>query len=357
MFELTYKAGKSFKESYFIAKDADKVKIVSADVLVPEEIQAEVVTSEQTDGVESPIVASPEEAITAITAKCGGDFTAFETLCAEALEIKKAASLKKEAKSVEPAAVTFQTETIKQDKGNIDANGPVITVEPKEVKKDSSGGVTDGSATASTTKQYFGRLPNKGSETPVESINPKSSFEKDRYIKLTAEAAEMKRKAEEVIKENEGLKETNDQLKKDLESTDKNLKEKEKEIGNEKSKKDVDAIVEEARQLAKIDEKIEISIVDKLVKVDEKSLKLVLEVFKALNNAKKGGKEDTELKGLFGGEKKDTKNPFEDLKDLPEMKKASKNMAGDNIPQVFSEYHKETTVNALSDAFNESAYK
>ena len=76
---------------------------------------------------------------------------------------------------------------------------------------------------------------------------------------------------------------------------------------------------------------------DKLVKLDEKGLKVVLDVVKEIAKLSDGEKADKDAASLFGGEEKG-KGKKEEVVDFTEVK-ASRRMPGQNIPQVFSQYN------------------
>lgn len=341
MFDLKYQAGKTFKDSFFIGKDETDAKIISAEYIIPEDVQIEI--EKNPDEFESG-EKSPEGIAEQIKASVK-DLEGFKKFCVEAekykeeMQLKKSAALKKEAKAGDPIQVTFQTEPIKQEKGTVDPNGPVITVDPKEMKSESNS-VEDGKAIGSKVKQYFGGLPTGGSQIPVGTINPSSSL-KDSYMKMTRALDEMK-------KENDGLKV-------ELEKKGKELDEKNQEATNASKKKDVDAIIAEIKKLAKVDEKNSNTFVDMLVKVDEKALKVFLDVFKEMAKAKKDEDADKDVAGLFGGSGKesDKKAPTA----VPDLTKSASRMPGQNIPQVFTQYNDVSTVRTLTDMLNEDSLR
>ena len=406
MFELFYKAGKSFADSFFIGREGKDVKVISASEVLPLDMQKKIqaaelkieaeghdnvteeVTEEGTDLINNPKtevivegtqpgtgeetevqvegelvdnpvagnevgagleiaetpkadnkIGSAKVDVDAIYKKAGvptpefvakqiasvcKDFKGFEQFCKEASSNHKAmvkqASLKKEAKAEDDVTFTFnRTEDGKVPQEKATA-GAVFSVNEKEAKADASKGYKDASAVSSPVKSYFGRLPGNGGGDAVESINRQSSL-KEQFLKLTAELDEMKKKDEEKT----------EKLGK-MEDENKNLKE---EISNGNKDKDINAIISEIKKVVKVQK--ENVFKDKLVKADEKALKVVLDVVKEIAKLSDGEKADKDVAGLFGGEEKG-KGKKEEVVDFTEVK-ASRRMPGQNIPQVFSQYN------------------
>ena len=386
MFELFYKAGKSLADSFFIGReDKDDVLVISASEVLPLEMQKKIEAAEEelnkveventvegTPATEDKAIENLNEAevkldsvkediqeakgheemekaeevveaskvdVDAIYKKAGvptpefiakqiasvcKDFKGFEQFCKEAkankAEMVKEASLKKEAAKEDETVFTFnRTEDGKVPQEKATA-GAVFSVNEKEAKADAGKGVKDASAVSSPVKSYFSRLPGNGGGDAVESINRQSSL-KEQFLKLTAELDEMKKKDEEKT----------EKLGK-MEDENKNLKE---EISNGNKDKDINAIISEIKKVVKVQK--ENVFKDKLVKADEKALKVVLDVVKEIAKLSDGEKADKDVAGLFGGEaKKDNKK--EEVVDFTEVK-ASRRMPGQNIPQEFSQYN------------------
>jgi len=390
MFELFYKAGKSFADSFFIGREGKDVTVISASEVLPldmqkkiaavegeldkpveeikpveepketvvvegedasgEEKKVEVEGTPVTPGVKEEVkeevkaelpvegasksvdadeiykkagVPTPEFVAKQIASVCK-DYAGFKQFCKEAkankAEMVKQASLKKEAKAEDDVTFTFnRTEDGKVPQEKATA-GAVFSVNEKEAKADASKGVKDASAVSSPVKSYFGRLPGNGGGDAVESINRQSSL-KEQFLKLTAELEDMKKKDEEKT----------EKLGK-MEDENKNLKE---EISNGNKDKDINAIISEIKKVVKVQKDNVFK--DKLVKLDEKGLKVVLDVVKEIAKLSDGEKADKDAASLFGGEEKG-KGKKEEVVDFTEIK-ASKRMPGQNIPQVFSQYN------------------
>lgn len=370
MFELFYKAGKSFADSFFIGREGkDNVVTISASEVLPLEMQKKIQAAEEeinkveventvegTPATEDKAIENLNEAegheemekaeevveaskvdVDAIYKKAGvptpefiakqiasvcKDFEGFKQFCKEAsanhAELVKQASIKKEAAKEDDVTFTFNTGEEKNKPAKV-TDGAIVSVNEKEAKADAGKGVKDASAVSSPVKSYFSRLPGNGSGDAVESINRQSSL-KEQFLKLSAELDEMKKEKENADKE----------VKK-LEDENKNMKE---EISNGNKDKDINAIISEIKKVVKVQK--ENVFKDKLVKADEKALKVVLDVVKEIVKLSDGEKADKDVAGLFGGEaKKDNKK--EEVVDFTEVK-ASKRMPGQNIPQVFSQY-------------------
>lgn len=388
MFELFYKAGKSLADSFFIGREGkDDVLVISASEVLPLDMQKKieaaeeelnkkvvadvveenketvVVEGEDSSGEEKKVevegtpvaeavkedkvefaskkadevykkagVPTPEFIAKQIASVCK-DFKGFEQFCKEAkankAEMVKKASLKKEAAKEDETVFTFNKE--EKNKPAKATEGAIFSVNEKEAKADASKGYKDASAVSSPVKSYFGRLPGNGGGDAVESINRQSSL-KEQFLKLTAELDEMKKKDEEKT----------EKLGK-MEDENKNLKE---EISNGNKDKDINAIISEIKKVVKVQK--ENVFKDKLVKADEKALKVVLDVVKEIAKLSDGEKADKDVAGLFGGEEKG-KDKKEESFDFDFKAAASKKMPGENIPQVFSQYSSNdvTSLNGL----------
>lgn len=402
MFELFYKAGKSLADSFFIGREGDNVITISASEVLPLDMQKKIQAAEEEinkvevkEEVENKVEGVPatedkaienldeageklesaqkdiEEAkgheemekaeekvevakvdVDAIYKKAGvptpefiakqmasvcKDYKGFEQFCKEAKEnheaMVKKASLKKEAAKADDGAIfTFNREEdgkVPQEKAEA---GAIVSVNEKEAKADANQGYKDAKPTASPTKSYFGRLPGNGGGEAVESINKQSSL-KEQFLKLTAELEDMKKKDEEKT----------EKLGK-MEDENKNLKE---EISNGNKDKDINAIISEIKKVVKVQKDNVFK--DKLVKLDEKGLKVVLDVVKEIAKLSDGEKADKDVAGLFGGEGKG-KEKKEEVVDFTEVK-ASKRMPGQNIPQIFSQYSGGSDVSGLNSLF------
>lgn len=378
MFELFYKAGKSLADSFFIGREGkDDVLVISASEVLPLDMQKKieaaeeelnkkvvadvveenketvVVEGEKPSGEETKVevegtpvaeevkedkvefaskkadevykkagVPTPEFIAKQIASVCK-DFAGFKQFCKEAkankAEIVKEASLKKEAAKEDETVFTFNKDEEKNKPAKA-TEGAIVSVNEKEAKADAGKGVKEANAVSSPVKSYFGRLPGNGGGEAVESINRQSSL-KEQFLKLTAELEDMKKKDEEKT----------EKLGK-MEDENKNLKE---EISNGNKDKDINAIISEIKKVVKVQK--ENVFKDKLVKADEKALKVVLDVVKEIAKLSDGEKADKDVAGLFGGEEKG-KGKKEEVVDFTEVK-ASRRMPGQNIPQVFSQYN------------------
>ena len=407
MFELFYKAGKSFADSFFIGREGENVTVISASEVLPLDMQKKIQAAEEeinkVEEVVEPVKEEVENKVEGVPAtedkaienlneageklesaqkdieeakgheeiekaeekmefakvdvdeiykKAGvptpefiakqmasvcKDYKGFEQFCKEAKAnheaIVKTASLKKEAKAEDDVTFTFNTGEDKNKPAKA-ADGAIVSVNEKEAKADASKGVKDASAVSSSVKSYFGRLPGNGGGDAVESINRQSSL-KEQFLKLTAELEDMKKKDEEKT----------EKLGK-MEDENKNLKE---EISNGNKDKDINAIISEIKKVVKVQKDNVFK--DKLVKLDEKGLKVVLDVVKEIAKLSDGEKADKDAASLFGGEEKG-KGKKEEVVDFAEIK-ASKRMPGQNIPQVFSQYNGGADVSGLNSLFED----
>jgi len=369
MFELIYTAGKTLADSFFVGKEGNSVKVISAAEVLPLDVQKRVVEAERAiDGKEAEVkvkvnedgkievkaegenvevkdettpevtkemiteiqlsknVPSPE-AITKKIAEVCKDFKGFEQFCKEAsanhIAMVKKASMKKEAKASDPAEISFKAdEKVKAEKIGQE---PIRSINEKEANADLKGGVKDGSLQSSPVKSYYSRLPGKGVETAETSINLQSSLSlKEQYKKLSAAFEDLK-------KENEKTKEDLGKVNEELGKAEKENKEMKDEITLNDNKKTVDSIVSEIKKIVKVQK--ENVFVDKLVKLDDKSLKIVLDVVKEIGKLSKDDKADKDVAGLFGGEEKGKEEKKEGFGAT-----ASAKMPGVNIPQTFSQY-------------------
>lgn len=368
MFELIYTAGKTLADSFFVGKEGNSVKVISAAEVLPLDVQKRVAEAEQAidekeaevkvkvnedgktevkaegENVEVKDETKPEvteevvaeiqssknvpspEAIAKKIAEVCKDFKGFEQFCKEAsanhAEMVKKASMKKEAKSAagETPEISFKfDEKITPAK----VTDKEVSVNEKEAKADEKGGVKDGSLQSSPVKSYYSRLPGKGVETAETSINLQSSL-KEQYKKLSAAFEDLK-------KENEKTKEDLGKANEELGKAEKENKEMKDELTLNDNKKTVDSIVAEIKKIVKVQK--ENVFVDKLVKLDDKSLKIVLDVVKEIGKLSKDDKADKDVAGLFGGEEKGKEEKKEGFGAT-----ASAKMPGVNIPQTFSQY-------------------
>lgn len=367
MFELIYTAGKTLADSFFVGKEGNSVKVISAAEVLPLDVQKRVAEAEQAidekeaevkvkvnedgktevkaegENVEVKDETKPEvteemvaeiqssknvpspEAIAKKIAEVCKDFKGFEQFCKEAsanhAEMVKKASMKKEAKVSDPAEISFKVdEKIKAEKIGQE---PIRSINEKEAKADEKGGVKEGSLQSSPVKSYYSRLPGKGVETAETSINLQSSL-KEQYKKLSAAFEDLK-------KENEKTKEDLGKANEELGKAEKENKEMKDELTLNDNKKTVDSIVAEIKKIVKVQK--ENVFVDKLVKLDDKSLKIVLDVVKEIGKLSKDDKADKDVAGLFGGEEKGKEEKKEGFGAT-----ASAKMPGVNIPQTFSQY-------------------
>ena len=366
MFELIYTAGKTLADSFFVGKEGNSVKVISAAEVLPLDVQKRVAEAEQAidekeaevkvkvnedgktevkaegENIEVKDETTPEvteemvteiqssknvpspEAIAKKIAEVCKDFKGFEQFCKEAsanhAEMVKKASMKKEAKVSDPAEISFKVdEKVKPAK----VTDKDVSVNEKEANADLKGGVKDGKEQSSPVKSYYSRLPGKGVETAETSINLQSSL-KEQYKKLSAAFEDLK-------KENEKTKEDLGKATEELGKAKEENKEMKDEITLNDNKKTVDSIISEIKKIVKVQK--ENVFVDKLVKLDDKSLKIVLDVVKEIGKLSKDDKADKDVAGLFGGEEKGKEEKKEGFGAT-----ASAKMPGVNIPQTFSQY-------------------
>lgn len=376
MFELIYKAGKSLADSFFIGKSGDQELKISAAEVLPLDVQSKIVTAEAeidkqnaiaeekkdiknlenaADAIEevkkseegeikemqaSKNIPSPEFIAKKIAEVCQ-DFVGFEQFCKEAsvqhAEMVKKASLKKEAAVSDDIEISFkQEEKVKPAKV---ADETLVSVNEKEVKSDEKSGIKDGKEQASGVKSYFAKLPNKGIQEPEVSINVQSSL-KEQYKKLSAAFEDLQKKNENTEKE---LGKANEELGK----AKKENEEMKGEITMNDNKKTIDSIVAEIKKIVKVQK--ENVFVDKLVKLDDKSLKIVLDVVKEIGKLKTEDKADKDVANLFEDNKPADKK--ED-KGFDFGKAAAKKMPGENIGQIFSSYSN-ANISSISDLFED----
>lgn len=354
MFELIYKAGKTLADSFFIGKEGENVKQISAAEVLPLDVQEKITASEEEfdnkeaevkvkvneDGTEVKVegenvnvddiqkekgIPSPEIIAKKIAEVCK-DFKGFEVFCKEASDnhaaMLKQASLKREAKIAEASEISFKVdEKVKPAK----VTDKEISVNTKEITADEKTGEKDGKLQKSPIKSYYSRLPGNSVQEDVKSINLQSSLSlKEQYKKLSAAFEDLK-------KENDKTKEDLNKATEELGNAKKENEEMKGELTLNDNKKTVDSIVAEIKKIVKVQK--ENVFVDKLVKLDDKSLKIVLDVVKEIGKLSKDDKADKDVAGLFGdesGKKEDKKEGF--------GTNASARMPGVNIPQPFSQY-------------------
>jgi hypothetical protein len=352
MFELIYKAGKTLADSFFIGKEGENVKQISAAEVLPLDVQEKITASEEEfdnkeaevkvkvneDGTEVKVegenvnvddiqkekgIPSPEIIAKKIAEVCK-DFKGFEVFCKEASDnhaaMLKQASMKKEAKVSDPSEISFKVdEKVKPAK----VTDKEVSVNEKEANADEKTGEKDGKLQKSPVKSYYGRLPGNAVQEDVKSIKLQSSL-KEQYKKLSAAFEDLK-------KENDKTKEDLNKATEELGNAKKENEEMKGELTLNDNKKTVDSIVAEIKKIVKVQK--ENVFVDKLVKLDDKSLKIVLDVVKEIGKLSKDDKADKDVAGLFGdeaGKKEEKKEGF--------GANASAKMPGVNIPQPFSQY-------------------
>lgn len=345
MFELIYNAGKSLADSFFIGRQGDQVKTISASEVLPLDVQKKIASTEaELDKTENANeeevykkanIPTPEFIAKSIASVCK-DFKGFDQFCKEAsanhAKMLKQASMKKEAKIGDPMEFTFnRTEDgkVPSEKLGVEAE---FSVNQKEVKADEGKGLSDSKKISSPVKSYFSRLPNNGGGEAEGTINLQSSL-KEQYKKLSAAFEDLK-------KENEKNKEDLGKANEELGKVNKEKDEMQNEMKMDSNKKIIDSIVSEIKKIVKVQK--ENVFVDKLTKLgkDDKALNVVLDVVKEIAKLSKNDKADKDVAGLFGGEEKgkgEEKGGEESL-DFDFKAAASKKMPGENIPQVFSQY-------------------
>lgn len=362
MFELIYNAGKSLVDSFFIGRQGDQVKTISASEVLPLDVQKKItamdaeldaskVAESETDASYSKAgIPTPEFIAKSIASVCK-DFKGFEQFCKEAstnhAKMVKQASLKKEAKIGDPMEFTFnRTEDgkVPSEKLGVEAE---FSVNQKEVKADEGKGLSDSKKISSPVKSYFSRLPNNGGGEAEGTINLQSSL-KEQYKKLSAAFEDLK-------KENEKNKEDLGKANEELGKVNKEKDEIQNEMKMDSNKKIIDSIVSEIKKIVKVQK--ENVFVDKLTKLgkDDKALNVVLDVVKEIAKLSKDDKADKDVAGLFGGEEgkgKGGEKGGEESLDFDFKAAASKKMPGENIPQTFSQYGS-TNLTSLSNLFED----
>ena len=370
MFELIYNAGKTFADSFFIGREGENVKTISASEVLPLDVQEKIAAIESKfDRIASETLAegaveaskvnadaiykeagvpTPEFTAKSIASVCK-DFEGFKQFCKEASEnhakMLKKASLKKEAKIGDPMEFTFNRTEDKVPAEKIGTEAE-ISVDQKEVKADESKGLSDSKKVSSPVKSYYGRLPNNGGGEAENTINLQSSL-KEQYKKLSAAFEDLK-------KENEKNKEDLGKANEELGKAKKENEDMKGEMTLDSNKKIIDSIVSEIKKIVKVQK--DNVFVDKLTKLgkDDKALNVVLDVVKEIAKISKDDKADKDVAGLFGGEEKGkggNKGGEESL-DFDFKAAASKKMPGENIPQVFSQYSN-TNLTSLSGLFED----
>lgn len=337
MFTLTYHAGETFDQSYFIGREGDDIKVVRASDVVPVDVQKTVAESAAA-GKEPEAVITPENAVEQITASCGGTIEGFKKWAAD-LKPAKACDSAEVAKAAEKAADVAEKASELAEKAEDKAEAleeksaskkveaaqaaPTFSMSEKEVtkvempkdgeviksvdKKESTEDAPDlPNGTKSKVKQYYGQLPTSGGGNVDKTINLQSSEMQEKYKKAI-------KALDEQLKKNDELKKENDDLAKGKDKVEKELGGIKDEVEVERKKKDVEEIISGiVAGGVKFDAEAEKMAVDELSKLDAKSLKTVAKV----------------IKGLFGskeGKELPMPNPFE-------SKKAS--MEGVNLPQI-----------------------
>ena len=350
MFKISYHAGPTMSASYFIGQEGDDARIVKADAVIPADVQTKINESELGKGEEAKDVISPEEAIEQITAACGNTLEGFRKWAdelkapitepeavpapvteaapeAEAPAVTEPAAapatkseakpgeLKKEAKAGEDAAVwSFDKSEVKQPP--LPKAGEVIkTVDSKEVKSESAP-VNKG--TPSPVKKFYNRLPNAGGgEFEAITINKESSVN-DKY-KIALQALDsMKAKNAELENKVNVLTDEKKKVEDGKQNAEKELGKVKDELDVDKKKGEVDKILAVLKKEMGVAGEEEKAAVDILAKLDQKALKAVSDLMKA----------------LFKGEGKAPAGPV----GMPPMKAASANpiISGENLPQVGS---------------------
>lgn len=389
MFELIYNAGKTLADSFFIGREGENVKTISASEVLPLDVQKKIADIEskfdrtaEENSTEAPVegsetsteetstetstevtaskvdvdemykkagVPTPEFIAKSIASVCK-DFKGFEQFCKEASEnhakMLKQASLKKEAKIGDPMEFTFnRTEDGKVPSEKLGTEAE-LSVNLKEVKSDESKGLSDSKKISSPVKSYFSRLPNNGTGEAESTINLQSSL-KEQYKKLSAAFEDLK-------KENEKNKEDLGKANEELGKAKKENEDMKGEMALDSNKKIIDSIVSEIKKIVKVQK--ENVFVDKLTKLgkDDKALNVVLDVVKEIAKLSKDDKADKDVAGLFGGEEGKGKGGEKggESFDFDFKAAASKKMPGENIPQVFSQYSN-TNLTSLSNLFED----
>lgn len=398
MFELFYKAGKSFADSFFIGREGKDVTVISASEVLPLDMQKKIAGAEEEinevelvqDGVENQVAGTPnteDEAVENLN-------EAGEKLQSAQQNIEKAKSheemektkegngtelsIKETSKSVNvdeiykkagvptPEFVAKQIASVCKDykgfkqfckeakvnnasmvkKASLKKEAkaedvPTFTFNTEEDGKNKLAKANDG-AVFSVNEKEAKADASKGYKDASAVSSPVKSY----FGRLPGNGGG---DAVESINRQSSLKEQflkltaelDEMKKKDEEKTEKlgkmedENKNLKEEISNGNKDKDINAIISEIKKVVKVQK--ENVFKDKLVKADEKALKVVLDVVKEIAKLSDGEKADKDAASLFGGEaKKDNKK--EEVVDFTEVK-ASRRMPGQNIPQVFSQYN------------------
>ena len=342
MFKISYHSGPTLSASYFIGQEGQDARIVKADAVIPAEVQTQITESELGKGEEAKGVITPEEAIAQITTACGNTLEGFkkwadelaapvaEVVAAPAVEVAAAPvtepaavpapevkaeaqpGMTKEAKAGEDAAVwSFDKSEVKQPP--LPKAGEVIkTVDSKEVKAEETDLPKDRS---SQVKKYYNRLPSTGVGEPAAvTINKESSVNEKYQFALKA-LNQLKAEKEELVNKVNVLSDEKKKVEDGKIGVEKELGKVKDELDVDKKKGEVDKIVVVLKKELGIAGDEEKAAVDILVKLDQKALKAVSDLMKA----------------LFKDEGKAPAG-------LPPMKMASAHsgLSGENLPQVGS---------------------
>ena len=394
MFELFYKAGKSFADSFFIGREGKDVTVISASEVLPLDMQKKIQAAELKIEAEGPDNVTEEVKVegapvvketTEVVVEGKQPGTEEET------KVKVEGEPVKEEVKEEGTPLEKINESVKVDADEIYKKAGVPTPEFvakqiasvckdyagfKQFCKEASASHAEMVKKASLKKEAKaeddvtftfnrtedGKVPQeKATAGAVFSVNEKEAKADAKQGVKDASAVSSPVKsyfgrlpgngggdAVESINRQSSLKEQFlklsaelDEMKKEKENADKEVKKLEdenknmkEEISNGNKDKDINAIISEIKKVVKVQK--ENVFKDKLVKADEKALKVVLDVVKEIVKLSDGEKADKDVAGLFGGEaKKDNKK--EEVVDFTEVK-ASKRMPGQNIPQIFSQY-------------------
>lgn len=398
MFELFYKAGKSFADSFFIGREGKDVTVISASEVLPLDMQKKIAGAEdelnkaaenvvENPGSDSENIANMEEiknkaesikqdANEAIAHE-EGEMGEGGAPVVEETEVKAEIPVGRASKSVDadeiykkagvptPEFVAKQIASVCKDYAGFKqfckeaSASHAEMVKKASIKKEAK---AEDDVTFTFNRTEDGKVPQeKATAGAVFSVNEKEAKADAKQGVKEAGAVSSPVKsyfgrlpgngggdAVESINRQSSLKEQFlklsaelDEMKKEKENADKEVKKLEdenknmkEEISNGNKDKDINAIISEIKKVVKVQK--ENVFKDKLVKADEKALKVVLDVVKEIVKLSDGEKADKDVAGLFGGEaKKDNKK--EEVVDFTEVK-ASKRMPGQNIPQIFSQY-------------------
>jgi hypothetical protein len=175
--KISYQAGNTFHDSYFIAEEGEERRKVRASRIVPVDVQ-------QLELENPDTVITPEEAIEQMS-KEASTLAEFDRFVIRHMRLARKASQ-------EPAIVAMKEEGKREKPGKLDEVD--MSLDSKDVSKDRPKLPTDGK---SDVAKLYGRLPGKKVGEPEQSLDLKSSVNE---IKLQAKVEELTSQLETLTK-------------------------------------------------------------------------------------------------------------------------------------------------------------